>query len=219
MARERRLVGLSHEGDFPGERRVVSPSFNKNIIHYMFFAHIQYPIIDLRHFLNDKFKRDIPVFPAPMANTWLRNFGHVRERRTDTCRFYTSENYYCEAHNAVKFEELPLFKGRKEIEFIYGKHSWISYPFFDKICKFRRFRSDGKLKSCFDIGILINSIDANYIHLAHQELKELFVNVKSSTGKRKYRVPLFELGNHICKLYEESTRINKKPEIKMKACI
>ena len=38
---------------------------------------------------------------------------------------------------------------------------------------------------------------------AHWELKELFVDVKSYTSKRQIRKPLFEIGNQICKLYED----------------
>lgn len=177
----------------------------------MLFVHIQFPIIDFRHFLNDEFKRELPVFPAPTTNTWLRNFGHVRERRTDTCPYYIAENKFCEAHNAIKFEKLPLFIGKKSYESSHGKCNWIEYPLFDKICKFRRFRSDGDLKSCFEIGMEINPIDISYFCFAHWELRDLFVDVKSYTKKRKKRTPLFELGNHICQLYEKSTNIKKTP--------
>lgn len=181
----------------------------------MFFAHIQYPIIDLRYFLNDELKREIPVFPAPKANTWLRNFGHVRERKTDTSPYYIAENYFCEAHNAVKFEQLPFFAGKEQYKYYINDDEldWIKYthkPFFNKICQFRRFRSDGNLKSCFEIGLETNP--AHYdIGTAHSELRKLFVNVKSYKEDRKIRVPLFELGSQICKLYEDSTSINEAP--------
>jgi len=177
----------------------------------MLFAHIQYPIIDLRPFLNEELKRELPVFPLPNTNTWLRNFGHVRERRTDTSPYYIAENKFCEAHNAVKFDTLPLFIGKKQYESSHGKCSWIEYPLFDKICKFRRFRSDGNLKSCFEIGMETNPIDISYFCFAHWDLKKILVNVKSYSKTKKIRVPLFELGNSICKLYEDSTSLKKTP--------
>ena len=176
----------------------------------MYFAHIQYPIIDLRPFLKDDFKREYPVFPSPMANTWLRNFGHVRERKTDTTPYYIAENKFCEAHNAVKFEKLPLFSGKKQFEHDNGKCDWIDFPLFNKICKFRRFRSDGYLQSCFEIGMETNPTMYGF-PFVHWDLKEIFVNVKSYNEKRKIRVPLFELGKHICNLYEESTNIKETP--------
>lgn len=177
----------------------------------MLFAHIQYPIIDFRPFLNDEFRRNIPVFPAPSANTWLRNFGHVHERRTDTCPYYIAENFFCEAHNAVKFETLPLIRGKKQEEYRIGRRKFHEeHLIYDKMCIFRRFRSDGNLKSCFEIGLLSNP-ENDSILLAHQELEELFVNVKSYTKGKDIRVPLFEIGNHICKLYDDSTSIKKTP--------
>lgn len=177
----------------------------------MLFAHIQYPIIDFRPFLNDEFRRNIPVFPAPSANTWLRNFGHVRERMTDTCPYYIAENFYCEAHNAVKFESLPFIKGKKQEEYRIGRRTFhAEHLIYDKMCIFRRFRSDGNLKSCFEIGLLSNPEDDSILH-AHQELEELFVNVKSYTKGKDIRVSLFEIGNQICKLYDDSTRIKKTP--------
>lgn len=177
----------------------------------MLFAHIQYPIIDFRPFLNDEFRRNIPVFPAPSANTWLRNFGHVRERRTDTCPYYIAENFFCEAHNAVKFETLPLIRGKKQEEYRIGRRKFHEeHLIYDKMCIFRRFRSDGNLKSCFEIGLLSNP-ENDSILFAHQELEELFVNVKSYTKGKDIRVPLFEIGNHICKLYDDSTSIKKTP--------
>lgn len=177
----------------------------------MLFAHIQYPIIDFRPFLNDEFRRNILVFPAPSANTWLRNFGHVRERKTDTCPYYIAENFFCEAHNAVKFETLPLIREKKQEKYRIGRRTYHEeHLIYDKICKFRRFRSDGNLKSCFEIGILSNP-EYDSILRAHQELKKIFVNVKSYTKRKKIRVPLFEIGNHICKLYDDSTSIKKTP--------
>ena len=177
----------------------------------MLFAHIQYPIIDFRQFLNDEYKREVPVFPAPNANTWLRNFGHVRERRTDTCPYYIAENYFCDAHNAVRFEKLPLIREKEQNEYDFlGKTIYSERVIFDKICKFRRFRSDGNLKACFEIGMETNPVFDNACS-AHWELKELFVDVKSYTSKRQIRKPLFEIGNQICKLYEDSTSIKKTP--------
>jgi len=176
----------------------------------MLFAHIQFPIIDFRYFLNDEYKRTEPLFPTPNANTWLRNFGHVRNRRTDTCPYYIAENKFCEAHNAVKFDKLPLFIGKEKYERSNGQCDWIEYPIFDKICKFRRFRSDGELKSCFEIGMEINPIETAYYSFVHWDLEKLFVKVKNS--KNNYtRTSFFELGEHICKLYEESTRIKNTP--------
>lgn len=138
----------------------------------MLFAHIQYPIIDFRPFLNDEFRRNILVFPAPSANTWLRNFGHVRERKTDTCPYYIAENFFCEAHNAVKFETLPLIREKKQEKYRIGRRTYHEeHLIYDKICKFRRFRSDGNLKSCFEIGILSNP-EYDSILRAHQELKK-----------------------------------------------
>jgi len=187
----------------------------------MFFAHIQYPIIDLRPFLNDESKRELPGFPAPMANTWLRNFGHVRERRTDTCPYYIAENKFCEAHNAVRFEKLPLFIGRKHYMSLFlhninnNNPLWMKspsslyYPLYDKVCKFRRFRSDGDFKSCFEMGLIINPISESFYE-AYNELKRLSVDVKSYTSKKRMiRTPLFKLGGHICKLYESSTLVKK----------
>ena len=177
----------------------------------MLFAHIQYPIIDFRHFLNDEIKREQPVFPSPSTNTWLRNFGHVRERRTDTCPYYIAENFFCEAHNAVRFEKLPLFIGKEQYESFNGECDWIDYPLYNKICKFRRFRSDGNLKSCFEVGMLTNPVCVDDVIFTHQELKKINVNVKSYTRKKMIRVPLFDLGSHLCKLYEDSTCIKKSP--------
>ena len=178
----------------------------------MLFAHIQYPIIDFRPFLNDEYRRNVPVFPAPSNNTWLRNFGHVRERRTDTCPYYIAENFFCEAHNAVKFETLPLIRKKiKEKRWFNRKKYYKERIILNKICKFRRFRSDGFFKSCFEIGILSNPEYNDSILHVHQELKDIFVNVKSYTKEKKIRVPLFETGNHICKLYDDSTSINKTP--------
>ncbi len=151
------------------------------------------------------------MFPAPSANTWLRNFGHVRERRTDTCPYYIAENFFCEAHNAVKFETLPLIRGKKQEEYRIGRRKFHEeHLIYDKMCIFRRFRSDGNLKSCFEIGLLSNP-ENDSILFAHQELEELFVNVKSYTKGKDIRVPLFEIGNHICKLYDDSTSIKKTP--------
>lgn len=164
----------------------------------MLFAHIQYPIIDFRYFLKGDFSRAVPVFPAPAPNTWLRNFGHVRDRKTDTSPYYIGENKFCEAHNAVKFEKLPLFK--VDIERSY-----------DKVCKFRRFRSDGYLKSCFEIGMEIYPNSLNTPFDIHRELKKLFVNVKSYSKIERIRVPLFDLGNRVCELYEDSTSIEPTP--------
>ena len=178
----------------------------------MLFAHIQYPIIDFRPFLNDEYRRNVPVFPAPSNNTWLRNFGHVRERRTDTCPYYIAENFFCEAHNAVKFETLPLIKEKRREKYKIGGRTYCDeYLKYNKICKFRRFRSDGFIKSCFDIGVLSNPGYDDSIFHVHRELKDIFVNVKSYTKEKKIRVPLFEAGNPVCKLYDDSTSIKKAP--------
>lgn len=178
----------------------------------MLFAHIQYPIFDFRYFLNDEYKREIPVFPAPNANTWLRNFGHVRERKTDTSTYYLAGNYYCEAHNAVKFESLPLIIRKEKEQYEFDEETYYSEEtIFDKICEFRRFRSDGNLKSCFEIGMVINPEEKDKYIDVHSDLKKILVNVKSYSVERKKRARLFELGNHICKLYEDSTSIKKTP--------
>ena len=152
------------------------------------------------------------MFPAPSANTWLRNFGHVRERETDNSTYYLSGNYYCEAHNAVKFEALPLLISKRIIREEYdGETYYTEEIIYDKVCAFRRFRSDGNLKSCFEVGMVINPENKDKYIDVHSDLEDIYVNVKSYSKGRKIRVRLFELGNHICKLYEDSTSIKKTP--------
>ena len=188
----------------------------------MYFVHIQYPIIDLRHFLNDEFKREQPSFPAPRPNTWLRNFGHVRTRRTDTSPYYLAENYYCDAHNAVRFEELPLFRGKIRYEFDddmldpldsldEDDYDYQEELIYNKVCRFRRFRSDGLLKSCFEIGLELYPEEDERFFTTHEELKKINVRVKSYRKKDKIGVPIHELGEPVCKLYEDSTSIKQTP--------
>ena len=184
----------------------------------MVFAHIQYPIIDLRPFLKGEFKREIPAFPLPKADSWLRNFGHVRDRSTDTSPYFVGESRVCDAHNAVKFVDLPLLSGMERYD-IDDEDDFDDIedgdcsgePLFDKVCRFRRFRSDGGMKSCFEIGLENHYFENDSFTFFHEQLEKIEVAVKSCNEERKVMANLSSLGIPVCKLYEDSTGINRLP--------
>ncbi len=175
----------------------------------MIFAHYQYPVIDLRYFLKKEYRKNLPLFPLPNRGMWLRNFGHVRNRAYNTSPYFLADSSYCDGHNAVKFEELPLFIGKKEYERHYQVCDWMDFPIIDTVAQFRRFQSDGNLRASYNIGFNFSKV-FHSLEYYHTDYTNLSCKVKNTMGNYT-QTTLAEVGIPIVKLYESSTEAKKTP--------
>jgi hypothetical protein len=162
----------------------------------MFFT-INFPLIDLRPVLKNTWKLYTPAWPTPNAyNSFIKNFGSVRERLKGGDSFWGAEDKYCNAEGILK---LKRSSGTFNIKPVY-----------------KRFYSDGHFMSKIEIGLKDNvglsfEESNDKLELENLLLQYCFLRIiiKSSNYK-KTETFLFNAGSYLAKSYAvSSTNSNK----------
>ena len=175
------------------------------------FITLQFPLFDNRYFLTDVNRTSKPEWPTPQPRDRVRYFGQVLDRHQQYLGPWDDEKKYCNAHSVINL------CGTQSIHFFKNLHE---APFQSRIL-FRRFQSDGKCLSKFEIGF-----NDEFEHipddasLQSQGLKDLVFShiqkyllcpVKIRIGNKLSEfVPLIDAGKYLrCACYWATTKGKK----------
>lgn len=106
------------------------------------FITFQFPLFDNRYFLTDVNRTLRPEWPTPQQHDRVRYFGEVIGRGQQYLGPWDDEKKYCNAHSVINL------CGTESNHFFRNLHG----ASFQSRILFRRFQSDGKCLSKFEIG-------------------------------------------------------------------
>lgn len=175
------------------------------------FLTLQIPLFDYRFFESAPQRTERPKWPEPGPKERIRYFGEVVDRNTRYVGPWDDEKKYCNAATVINFCGTGANHFYK---------SFYSKPNNARIL-FRRFQSDGRCLSKFEIGIndhlenlLTGAAGDNRdisTRIADHLGKYLLCPVKIKIGSRLSDfVPLIEAGNNLKDAYYWATTVGKK---------
>lgn len=175
------------------------------------FLTLQIPLFDYRFFESAPQRTERPKWPEPGPKERIRYFGEVVDRNTRYVGPWDDEKKYCNAATVINFCGTGASHFYK---------SFYSRPNNARIL-FRRFQSDGRCLSKFEIGIndrletlLKGAAGDNKdisTRIADHISKYLLCPVKIKIGSRlSDYVPLIEAGNNLKDAYYWATTVGKK---------
>lgn len=175
------------------------------------FLTLQFPLFDYRFFESAPQRPERPKWPEPGPKERIRYFGEVIDRNTRYIGPWDDEKKYCTAVKVINFCGTGTDHFYKSL---YSK------PDVARIL-FRRFQSDGRCLSKFEIGIndqletrlsgtINDGKDISALITEHIR-KYLLCPVKIKIGNRLSEfVPLIEAGNHLKDACYWATTVGKK---------
>jgi len=173
------------------------------------FLTLQIPLFDYRFFESAPQRAERPKWPEPGPKERIRYFGEVVDRNTRYVGPWDDEKKYCNAAGVINFCGTEAHQFYK---------AFYAQPNSARIL-FRRFQSDGRCLSKFEIGIndrletlLSGTADDDIAnHITAHISKYLLCPVKIKIGNRLSDfVPLIEAGNNLKNAYYWSTTVGKK---------
>ena len=134
------------------------------------FLTIQFPLFDKRYLLADSNRAEKPNWPKPEQHEKVRYFGEILERTKKYEGPWDDEKRYCDARSVLNF----CGTGAEH----FFRH--LQQSVFDARITFRRFQSDGKCLSKFEVGFndrFESTIDKNALN--NVKIKDLvFEHIK-----------------------------------------
>lgn len=164
----------------------------------------QYPIVDFRSILQDESLRlSQPAWPSPgMGNSFVRSFGRVKKRRLGGVSSWSAEEYYCDAHVSVKYDELHKHRYviDEETSIVIGD------------C-YRRLYSDGDFMNKIELGFVDNLESCLYQKNSSVPVKLIdvfrhYTELKVTVGKG--HAAIAKAGNLLAKRYCSASTSTKK---------
>jgi len=175
------------------------------------FITLQFPLFDNRHIFADPNRTIKPEWPTPDQNDRVRYFGEIIDRKKKYLGPWDDEKKYCTAHSVINL------CGTGKENFYKSLHE---SPAQSRVI-FRRFQSDGKCLSKFDIGFsddfekTISTASLTGENLTDQIFehikKYLLCPVKIRIGNRLSAfIPLVDAGKYLKSAYYWATTKGKK---------
>lgn len=161
---------------------------------------LQVPLADMRGFLMDSGKLNMPTWPIPCPDReFVRHFGCIRNRKRGGIEGWIGEDTICEAENAFNFTG--------NLSFVNTENAKVH-----KLrCAFRRLYFDGLAVGKYEIGISTGQ-KKHGIMYSKDDIKQLFnhiinLQVRTSLSDGKTH-KLIDIGKPISNLYLHSTSKN-----------
>lgn len=159
------------------------------------FLHIHIPIIDCREFLVSCRKFEKPVYPVPVAGSFVQNFGEVCYREKGGNPFYAGESHFFNTFGAIRFKNLPRYNVR-----ISKSPADEGYTY---ICKFRRLFTNGEIMNRYELGFSLYSGKADFKEVAGYILDQ-DIRIRDFQGEF-VQTQLWNAGTYIAGIYDFST--------------
>lgn len=172
---------------------------------------LQFPLFDNRYIVADTNRTERPEWPTPQQRDRVRYFGEIIDRKQKYLGPWDDEKKYCTAHSVINL------CGTGNNHFFRNMYS---APFQSRIL-FRRFQSDGKCLSKFEIGFndsfentfdkaLFAQSNLKDLVFAHIQ-KYLLCPVKIRIGNKHTEfIPLIDAGKYLKNAYYWATTKGKK---------
>jgi endonuclease G, mitochondrial len=155
------------------------------------FFILQFPLADVRRFLDEPTgKLDLPNWPTPDFESFLRKFGRIRPRIRGGLRNWVQEERFCNATQALRFETNP--------------HVMVADRAVPVRPYFRRFYADGKALAKLEIGLLVCSNPVLGERRSAEAFIQSLLRLPVSCAGETFH-PLVECGARLAKLYQAST--------------